>query len=91
MYRNIVTIQIHHLPDSLKDADRSVQREFLDKRLEEKFKTSPQLTYYTNQFKSYLANKDREQQIVQEMPQIIERIYAANKAVVHRFRLVPKR
>ncbi|WP_165940093.1 SGNH/GDSL hydrolase family protein [Dyadobacter psychrotolerans] len=88
MYRNIVTIQIHHLPDSLKDADRSAQQVFLEKRLEEKFKTSPQLTYYTNQFKSYLANKSKQQQIMQAMPEIIEKVFAANQPVVHRFRLV---
>ncbi|MCE6991273.1 SGNH/GDSL hydrolase family protein [Dyadobacter sp. CY323] len=88
MYRNIVTIQIHHLPDSLKDASRETQVAFLNTRLEEKFKTSPQYNYYQGQFKSYLANKPRQKEITKTLPEIVDTIYNANKPVFHSFRLV---
>lgn len=93
MYRNILTIQIHHLPDSLRDASAETKKAFLDKRLEEKYKSSPQYNYYQGQFKSYLENKLKEDEITRRLPEIIETIYGSNKPVFHSFRLekVPKK
>ena len=89
LYRNIVTIEIHHLPDTLKNAERNVQEAFLSRRLEEKYKTSPQYVYYTNQFKSYLANKNKEKEIRDAMPEIIEKAYSSGKPAFHTFKLIP--
>lgn len=88
MYRNILTIQIHHLPDSLKDASAEIQKAFLDKHLEGKYKTSPQYNYYRGQFKSYLENKPKEDEITKKLPELIETIYSSNNPVFHSFRLV---
>jgi lysophospholipase L1-like esterase len=88
MYRNIVAIQIHHLPDSLRDASEDIKEAFLSRRLEEKFKTSPQYNYYKGQFKSYLANKSKEDEITKTLPKILETIYSSNKPIFHSFRLV---
>ena len=88
LYRNIVTIQIHHLPDSLKNASQNVKETFLEKRLEEKYKGAANYEYYKGQFKSYLANKLREEEIVKTLPGLIEQVYRSNKPVVHQFKLV---
>lgn len=90
MYRNIVTIQIHHLPDSLKNGPLNAVETFLNKRLEEKYKESPQYNYYKGQFKSYLSNKSREAEIIKTLPEILTTVRESNKPVFHTFRLVKK-
>ncbi len=90
MYRNIVTIQIHHLPDSLKTAPTAVIEGFLNKRVEEKYKESEHYNYYKGQFKSYLANKAKETEIVKALPEIIETVRRSNKPVYHTFSLLKK-
>lgn len=88
MYRNIVTIEIHHLPDSLKNASQDSKEAFLNKRLEEKYKDTQAYNYHKGQFKAYLANKPKQQEIQQKLPEIIKTVYQSNKPVFHTFKLV---
>lgn len=88
MLRNIRTMEIHHLPDSLKNAALVIQESFLISRLEEKYKGSPQYNYYQGQFKSYVANKPQQKKIEETLPELVERIYQTNKPIVHTYKLV---
>ena len=87
-YRNIVTMEIHHLPDSLKTASHEIKETFFAKRLEEKYKTSPQYNYYKGQFASYLSNKLKQEEIEKALPRLIETVYQTNKPVFHTFKLL---
>ena len=89
-YRNIVTMEIHHLPDSLKTASHETMEAFFARRLEEKYKTSPQYNYYKGQFASYLSNKLKQDEIEKALPRIIEQVYQSNKPVFHTFKLLKK-
>jgi lysophospholipase L1-like esterase len=87
MYRNIVTMEIHQVPDSLKNASQDAREVYLNKRLEEKYNGHPQYPYYKGQFKAYLANKIQEKDIRNKIPEIIETVYRLNKPITHTFTL----
>ncbi len=87
MYRNIVAIEIHHLPDSLKNSDKKIIEDFLNERLEKQYKTSSHYNYYSNQYKAYLVNKSKEKEIIASLSNLLEEIYQANKPTNHVFKL----
>lgn len=87
IYRNIVTVEIFNLPDSLKNASLGNKEAYLNKNLEQKYKTTTNYEYYKWRFKSYITNKSAQTEIEKKIPELIETAYKSNKPVSHTFRL----
>jgi len=87
IYRNIVTVEIFNLPDSLKNASLENKEAYLNQNLEQKYKTTTNYEYYKWRFKSYITNKSAQAEIQKKISELIETVYQSNKPVSHTFRL----
>ncbi|PWJ57745.1 lysophospholipase L1-like esterase [Dyadobacter jejuensis] len=90
-YRNIVSIEIHHLTDSLKTAPMDQREAALTKRLNDKYEEGTgTYQYHKSQYKSYLENKLNESTIKAALTDLVTEVYASNKPVTHTYELVRK-
>ncbi len=87
IYRNIVTVEICNLPDSLKNASLERKEIFLNEDLEQKRKTANNYEYYKWRFGSYISNKNAQAEIEKKIPELIEDVSRTNKPVFHTFSL----
>lgn len=87
IYRNIVTVEIFNLPDSLKNASLENKEAYLNQDLEKKRIAANNYEYYKWRFKSYITNKSAQAEIEKKIPELIETVYQSNKPVSHAFML----
>jgi len=86
-YRSIVSVELNHLPDSLKNAPLKNKEIYLNQYLERKFKGASNYSYYASLFKSYILNKPLQGDIEEKLPEIITSVYQSNKPIFHTFTL----